>query len=109
MILDEWPIWRTRTPVVIALRHHHGRTEHHRYRYLVVTPGAESHQVRQYDEFKEDTNDEEEIMMIDTAADQQQGTRKLGTTSSQTESSLASNIVAWEDPFKDSNSVRSIV
>ncbi len=37
---DEWPIWRTRKPVIIALRHHHGRVEHHRYRYMVVNPGA---------------------------------------------------------------------
>lgn len=38
---DTYPIWRTRSPVVVILRHHHGIVQHHRYRYLVVCPGAE--------------------------------------------------------------------
>lgn len=38
---DTYPIWTTRTPVVIHIHPHFSKPiQHHYYRYLVVTPGA---------------------------------------------------------------------
>lgn len=39
---DEYPIWKTRRPVVVVL-HKKSQIQHHYYRYMVVTPGATSH------------------------------------------------------------------
>lgn len=97
-VIEEWPIWRTRTPVVIALRHHHGRTEHHRYRYMVVTPGAD--QQTSIDEFKE--GDDDETMVTDSSEHREGG---LGATTSQNGSSIATHVMAWEDPFQDAQNV----
>lgn len=92
---DEWPIWRTRTPVVIALRHHHGRIEHHRYRYMVVTPGVDP-KTRSPDESKETMHGGEEEMNVDT----ERGL-SLGATTGQNDANVATHIMAWEEPYKE--------
>lgn len=37
---DEYPVWRTRKPVVVVWHHSHKTVQHHYYRYLVVSPGG---------------------------------------------------------------------
>eukprot|EP00560_Eucampia_antarctica_P002699 CAMPEP_0197834170 /NCGR_PEP_ID=MMETSP1437-20131217/21407_1 /TAXON_ID=49252 ORGANISM="Eucampia antarctica, Strain CCMP1452" /NCGR_SAMPLE_ID=MMETSP1437 /ASSEMBLY_ACC=CAM_ASM_001096 /LENGTH=1278 /DNA_ID=CAMNT_0043438661 /DNA_START=251 /DNA_END=4087 /DNA_ORIENTATION=- len=38
---ETYPLWTTRTPVVVTIHpNHHNQIQHHLYRYLVVTPGA---------------------------------------------------------------------
>ena len=97
--IEEWPIWRTRTPVVIALRHHHGRIEHHRYRYMVVTPGAEAGSRDEFPEQKEGEDEGGEAMNIDTDAGMGLG----ASTSGQNENNVGTQVMAWEDPFRESN------
>jgi trehalose 6-phosphate synthase/phosphatase len=37
---EEYPVWRTRHPVVVVLHHDKRTVQHHYYRYLVVSPGG---------------------------------------------------------------------
>jgi hypothetical protein len=37
---EEYPIWRTRKPVVVVWHHSQKTVQHHYYRYLVVSPGG---------------------------------------------------------------------
>ena len=37
---EEYPIWRTRNPVVVVIHHEKKTIQHHYYRYLVVSPGG---------------------------------------------------------------------
>lgn len=39
---ETYPRWRTKQPVIVVLHNTHSSTQHHYYRYLVVTPGASS-------------------------------------------------------------------
>ena len=97
--IEEWPIWRTRTPVVIALRHHHGHFERHRYRYMVVTPGAEASEYNQ--EEKEEGGADEggnDAMNVDTI----QG-YGLGACTTGNDNNVGTQVMAWEDPFREAN------
>jgi hypothetical protein len=83
---DEWPVWRTRKPVVITLRHHHGKVEQHRYRYLVVNPGAQDNE------------------LIDGSAEFMQdvelhGASGMGAVTTQDDNYIGTNVMLWEDPF----------
>ncbi len=82
---DDWPIWKTRKPVIISLRHHHGRVEHHRYRYMVVTPGAHG----ESDEM--DGGDETTV----------EGT-SIGGSTTQDDANASSEVMKWENPFRES-------
>lgn len=37
---DDYPIWKTRKPVVVVIHHGRKAVQHHYYRYLVVSPGG---------------------------------------------------------------------
>ena len=69
---EEYPVWRTRTPVICVVNNttSDGLFEH-RYRYIVVTPGAVSQD-----------NDENEMMT---------GNDDDGYV----------DVTVWEDPFRD--------
>ena len=67
---DEYPIWKTKRPVVVVL-HKKTQIRHHYYRYMAVTPEA--------------------------AAQLEQDYRGTATTSN--EDTEFSAIMAWEDPF----------
>lgn len=83
---DEWPVWRTRKPVVITLRHHHGKVEQHRYRYLVVTPGAQENELIDGSaEFMQDV--------------ELQGASGMGAVTTQDDNYIGTNVMLWEDPF----------
>ena len=132
---EEWPVWRTRTPVVVVLRHHHGRVEHHRYRYMVVTPGA--HLVRNDSDsvvsqaIGRESTSESSLKQMQMGVDQDtaeksqsgeleyvenesqshqvlemiDGKDKMGASTSQEGaldgSTVGSEVMAWEDPFKE--------
>jgi len=87
---EDWPVWRTRTPVVVALRKHHGRgVLQHRYRYMVITPGA--------DNLANASN--EEMQSIE-------GVSGMDAVTSPENSSdgVGVEVMAWEDPFSDRQS-----
>lgn len=85
---EEWPLWRTRKPVVITLRHHHGKVEQHRYRYLVVTPGAQDNELVQGDDGDDD------MQGIEV-----HGARGMGAVTSQDDNFIGADVMLWEDPF----------
>ena len=78
---EEYPIWRTRKPVVIVLPNRRRTVYHHYYRYLVVSPGCGK--MRPYDPMNEDEVDFGTQVMVSTSDE------KLGSTS----------VLQWEDPF----------
>jgi len=80
---EEYPIWRTRTPVVVSINDHHKRgVEQHRYRYMVVTPGADNV-----------STDE------DSGMDDIEG--RAGMNASTSGDNDGVEVMAWEDPFCD--------
>jgi len=90
---DDWPVWRTRTPVVVALRNYHGRgVEQHRYRYMVVTPG-----VNNMANAADEEMSEIEVKVVGTGT---------GTFTSPEDHSngVGVEVMAWEDPFYDRES-----
>jgi hypothetical protein len=104
---DQWPLWTTNKPVVVSLRHHHGRFEQHRYRYLVVTPGA-----RPYDHdnvnvrinnvnVNENQNDNHEDDNNDNGNEFQKVNSKSGVTCTSNDADFATEVMAWEDPFQE--------
>jgi len=106
---EEWPLWRTRTPVVISLRHHHGQVEQHHYRYLVVTPGADDDTMDMDEEQNEYDNTDDNNNSISNDDDEEmkvQGSG-LGATTSQNGTNVAAEVMAWEDPFCETSWSRS--
>lgn len=73
---DTYPIWRSKTPVVIVINNE-GNVFQHRYRYLVITPGAK------IDAYGDDNDSGAEINLTSDG---------LGGCVPVTE---------WEDPFRD--------
>jgi len=90
---EEYPIWRTRTPVVVAFRNQHNRgVEQHRYRYMVVTPGADNVS-NQADADADADADMDEIggrMGMNASTSPQNSLDEVGV-----------KVMAWEDPFCD--------
>lgn len=76
---DEYPIWRTRHPVVVVLHHDKKTIQHHYYRYLVVSPGGTT--LAMSDLLMEGVIDEEQHISTSNEA--------VGSTP----------VVQWEDPF----------
>lgn len=72
---DEYPIWRTRNPVVVVVHHEKKTIQHHYYRYLVVSPGGST-----FLDAGMDYDDEEAISTSNEV---------VGSTP----------VVQWEDPF----------
>ncbi len=107
---DEWPVWRTRKPVIVSLRHHHGKIEHHRYRYMVISPGANDDDDDE-ELFNEEMEEEEAEGKLEKDVDKSVHTItvergfKCATTSD--DPNYSTQVMMWEDPFK--NQVRHIV
>jgi len=103
---EEWPVWRTRKPVIIALRHHHGRVEQHRYRYMVVTPGAHGcahgygnhHQEVDININMDGSEHSAAGAGLGLGSGDRMGT---GVATSQDDSNFATEVMMWEDPFQD--------
>jgi hypothetical protein len=116
---DQWPLWKTKKPVVISLRHHHGRFEQHRYRYMVVTPGVKPGRGRRdgdgdgsghnfnHEETKEmETeadihNDDEDDN--DDDLNFQNPTVPGSHICTSNDADFATEVMAWEDPFHTRN------
>jgi hypothetical protein len=75
---DDYPIWRTRRPVIVVLHKKSAQIQHHYYRYMVVTPGG---------------SEQETHVLLG----QQDHIMQGGTTSN--EDLEVSSVMAWEDPY----------
>jgi hypothetical protein len=83
---EEYPVWRTRKPVVVVWHHSHKQVQHHYYRYLVVSPGggiSEFHAAGGSNETEMETDMDDYPTMVSTS---NEGT---GQTV----------VMQWEDPF----------
>ena len=78
---EEYPVWRTRKPVVLVLPHNRKTAHHHYYRYLVVSPGGRLG----VDPITEEEEDMDETTMVVSTSNE-----GLGTTA----------VLQWEDPFE---------
>lgn len=74
---DEYPIWRTRKPVVIVMHNSRKTVQHHYYRYMVVSPGGSLHDL-------EVDEDEENALLVCTS----------------NEDTGSTPVMQWEDPFE---------
>lgn len=84
---EEYPVWRTRRPVVIVLpQNRKHMTHHHYYRYLIVSPGGKLSQGYVDEE-------DEEVMEEDTT------TGSLPVVSTSNEGVGSTAVIEWEDPF----------
>lgn len=90
---EEYPIWRTRRPVVVVLHKHPKQIQHHFYRYMVVTPGA--------------TTETGALTMAELAAtsndDDDGGDGMLdagGGVNTSEENTGSTRVMMWEDPFQ---------
>ena len=86
---DQYPLWKTRRPVVVVLHKKSTPLQHHYYRYMVVTPGA-------------DGTSEQQVLMDDDNPSTNLG----GTTSN--EFLEISSVMAWEDPFLENEESESL-
>jgi hypothetical protein len=82
---EEYPVWRTRKPVVVVWHHSHKQQQHHYYRYLVVSPGGgvSEFNIMGGDAEEMDTDMDDYPTMVSTS---NEGT---GQTV----------VMQWEDPF----------
>ena len=90
---DEYPIWRTRRPVVVVLHKHPKQIQHHYYRYMVVTPGAttETGALTMAELAAATQNDDEDgDGMVDAGGLVQTSEENTGST----------RVMMWEDPFQ---------
>lgn len=92
---EEYPIWRTRRPVVVVLHKHSKQIQHHYYRYMVVTPGATTEtgaltmsELAAAEEIDDDDNDG----MVDSGG--------LVETSEENTGTGSTRVMLWEDPFQ---------
>lgn len=74
---EEYPIWKTRKPVVVVIHSSKKSVQHHYYRYLVVSPGGSDGGEPEQEE------DEDEVAVVSTSNE------FTGSTA----------VVQWEDPF----------
>ncbi|CAJ1970213.1 unnamed protein product [Cylindrotheca closterium] len=74
---ETYPEWKTAKPVVVVLHPTSGALQHHYYRYLVVTPGANA---------VNDSNGEEKEDAMDVATGNEM-------------SSVAASVMMWEQPY----------
>lgn len=91
---DDYPVWRTRKPVVVVLTSRKKTIQHHYYRYLVVSPGvgrSGGMGSSVVDPFE--TDNEEEDVAAGTAVDDSM----IISTSNEDVGSTA--VVQWEDSF----------
>lgn len=85
---EEYPVWRTRRPVVIVLpQNRKHMTHHHYYRYLIVSPGGKLTSGF-FDEEQEDQMLDEDLTANSTP---------VVSTSNEGVGSTA--VIEWEDPF----------
>jgi len=81
---EDYPIWKTKKPVVIVINNEKKSVQHHYYRYLVVSPGGSLGQTGGLPPMDGmDTDDDDEMQMPSTSNE------ILGSTP----------VLEWEDPF----------
>ena len=95
---ETYPVWRTRTPVVVVANAAGGDVQKHRYRYMVVTPGVN---IEALDD--DDLGEEAEEMVTAEAAptDSPDHAARLGGGAQTTDESGDGplSVMMWEDPF----------
>jgi hypothetical protein len=78
---DEYPIWRTRKPVVVVIHNSRKSVQHHFYRYLVVSPGGAL-----------SVGIGDMVMSVREDDD-------AAVVSTSSETAESTSVVSWEDPF----------
>lgn len=96
---DTYPVWRTRTPVVVVANAAGGTVQKHRYRYMVVSPGANTDVL---DDGEGMSQDAEEMLTAEAApTDSPDHAARLGggahTSDDNGDGPLS--VMMWEDPF----------
>lgn len=76
---ETYPIWETSKPVIVVLHPTSGAIQHHYYRYLVVTPGANA--INNHDYMEEEQQDV--------------------TTTGTEMTSVPTPVMMWEHPFPE--------
>jgi len=96
---EEWPVWRTRTPVVVVLRQNHNKVEQHRYRYMVFSPGAKN----------EGNASNAETLTTEQSGDETDAGTDVDDNNDF--SSVGTEVISWEDPFhnRDKGEMKHIV
>jgi len=77
---EEYPVWRTRKPVVLVIHNNRKAVQHHYYRYMVVCPGAT---------LEVSTTAAEAAIMDENEAHVSTSNELVGQTP----------VMDWEDPF----------
>jgi hypothetical protein len=94
---EDYPVWRTRKPVVVVLTSRKRTIQHHYYRYLVVSPGGRrgggGAGSSVLDPFETDTEDD----TVDPAAAAMADDSMIISTSNEDVGCTA--VVQWEDSF----------
>ena len=96
---ETYPVWRTRTPVVVVANAAGGDVQKHRYRYMVVTPGVNIEGLGD-----DDLEEAEEMVTAEAApTGSPDHAARLGggahTTDETGDGPLS--VMMWEDPFVD--------
>jgi len=102
---DAYPVWRTRTPVVVVANSAGGTVQKHRYRYMVVTPGVDTDALTDGGEAGGGgmSQDAEEMLTAEAApTDSPDHAARLGGgahTSADENGDGPLSVMMWEDPF----------
>lgn len=112
---EEWPVWRTRTPVVLFLGHKHGTIQHHRYRYFVVAPSCDAHLIGEFKrpltlKCRTESGFGKGLVSRHSSVDcvleslESEDSDKAGFGERNPEGNSRREVIIWENPFKDSDS-----
>jgi len=119
---NTYPIWKTKNPVIVVVNANDGGPNqpvqqylHHRYRYLVVTPGAEAEEdeldsnistprhTLKHHQSTDDATDATMDTFDSSLAQQTVGSMSIGNKFSPDMEKIveANQVIMWEDPFKE--------
>lgn len=91
---EDYPVWRTRKPVVVVWHHSHKHHQHHYYRYLVVSPGGGVREFRAANNVNNVNNNNNND--IDMETDMDDYPTMVSTSNEGTGQTV---VMQWEDPF----------
>lgn len=94
---EQYPIWKTRKPVVVVVHNHKKQVQHHYYRYLVVSPGAGAAEAGRLGVASDD-----EVMEVadEDGTDPLAASEAANLVSTANESTgQSTHVMLWEDPY----------
>lgn len=112
---EEYPLWRTKNPVIVIANGNDNATLNHRYRYMVVTPGADAdynelnqeldvihdskHRFNSSTDVTMETSESTGANASSISENELELKDTLCTTSNDMEGAFP--VMMWEDPFHD--------